>query len=145
MHVPQWTPPAEPLTDEYPYALISGRVKDQWHTMTRTGRSAKLMKSEREPFLEVNPADAIGLGVRNRQRVRITSRRGAFEAPVRITDAIRAGSLFAPFHWGALWAENGSANASANDAVDPRSKQPELKFAAVRVEPLGADQGRPER
>ena len=139
MNVPAWTPPAESLDDEYPLALITGRVKDQWHTMTRTGRSAKLMKSEREPFLEINPADAIGLGIRDREPVRVTSRRGAFEVPARVTDAIRAGSVFAPFHWGALWADNGSSNGSASEAVEPRSKQPELKFAAVRVELLGAD------
>lgn len=138
LHVPRWTPPAESVDDEYPYALLTGRVKDQWHTMTRTGRSAKLMKSEREPFLEINPADAIGLGIRDNAPVRVISRRGAFELSARVTESIRAGSVFAPFHWGALWADDGSANASANDAVDPRSKQPELKFAAVRIEPLEA-------
>ncbi len=138
MHVPTWSPPAESLDEEYPLALITGRVKDQWHTMTRTGRSAKLMKSEREPFLEINPADAIGMGVRDREPVLVTSRRGTFQAPARVTETIRAGSVFAPFHWGSLWAENGSSNASASEAVDPRSKQPELKFAAVRVEPVAA-------
>lgn len=138
MHVPQWSPPADQIDDEYPLALITGRVKDQWHTMTRTGRSAKLMKSEPAPFLEINPADAIGLGIRDRQAVRVTSRRGAFEVTVRVTDAIRAGSVFAPFHWGTLWADHASSNLSANEAVDPRSKQPELKFAAVRVEPAAA-------
>ena len=138
MHVPAWTPPAERVDDEYPLALLTGRVKDQWHTMTRTGRSAKLMKSEREPFLEINPADALGLGIRDKSRVRVTSRRGAFEVTARVTDAIRAGSVFAPFHWGSLRAENGASNASASEAIDPRSKQPELKFAAVRVEPLAA-------
>lgn len=138
MHVPTWTPPAESLDDEYPLALITGRVKDQWHTMTRTGRSAKLMKSEREPFLEINPSDAIGLGVRDREPVLVSSRRGTFQAAARVTDSIRAGSVFAPFHWGSLWADNGSSNASASEALDPRSKQPELKFAAVRVEPFAA-------
>ena len=138
MHVPAWTPPAERVDDEYPLALLTGRVKDQWHTMTRTGRSQKLLKSEREPFLEINPADALGLGIRDKSRVRVTSRRGAFEVTARVTDAIRAGSVFAPFHWGSLRAENGASNASASEAIDPRSKQPELKFAAVRVEPLAA-------
>lgn len=139
MHVPQWTPPADSVTDEYPYALITGRVKDQWHTMTRTGRSAKLLKSEKQPFLEINPSDAIGLGIGDRDRVRIVSRRGAFESTARVSESIRAGSVFAPFHWGSLWSDDGSSNSSASEAVDPRSKQPELKFAAVRVEPVGAD------
>ncbi len=139
MHVPQWTPPAESVDDDYPFALITGRVKDQWHTMTRTGHSAKLKKSERQPFLEVNPSDAVGLGIRDRDRVRVSSRRGEFEVTARVSQAIRAGSVFAPFHWGSLWADNGSSNASASEAVDPRSKQPELKFAAVRVEPVAAE------
>lgn len=139
MHVPRWIPPAESVDDEFPYALITGRVKDQWHTMTRTGRSAKLLKSERQPFLEINSSDALGLGIRDRDRVQVSSRRGSFEVTARVNETIRAGSVFAPFHWGSLWADNGSSNASASEAVDPRSKQPELKFAAVRVEPVGAD------
>ena len=136
MHVPSWTPPAEAVDDDYPLMLLTGRVKDQWHTMTRTGRSKKLLKSEHRPFLEIHSADALGLGIADKARVRVISRRGAFEVTARVTDAIRAGSVFAPFHWGSLWAENGSSNASASEAFDPRSKQPELKFAAVRVEPL---------
>ena len=136
MHVPKWTPPAEMVDDEFPLVLISGRVKDQWHTMTRTGRSKKLLKSESQPFLEIHPADAIGCDVRNGTMVRVRSRRGAFEVPARVTTAIRAGSVFAPFHWGSLWSDRGSANASASEAVDPRSKQPELKYAAVSVEPV---------
>lgn len=139
MHVPQSTLPAESIDDDYPYALITGRVKDQWHTMTRTGRSAKLIKSERQPFLELNPSDAVGLGIRDRDRVRVSSRRGAFEVTARVSNGIRPGSVFAPFHWGSLWADSGSSNASASEAVDPRSKQPELKFAAVRIEPVAAD------
>ncbi|MDE2966159.1 MAG: nitrate reductase [Chloroflexota bacterium] len=139
MHVPRWTPPADAVNDEYPFALITGRIKDQWHTMTRTGRSAKLLKSEKQPFLEISSSDAIGLGIGDRDRVRIVSRRGAFESTARVNETIRAGSVFAPFHWGSLWSDDGPSNASASEAFDPRSKQPELKFAAVRVEPVGAD------
>ena len=139
MHVPRWTPPADAVNDEYPFALITGRVKDQWHTMTRTGRSAKLLKSERQPFLEINSSDAVGLGIGDRDRVRIVSRRGRFESTARVSDAIRAGSVFAPFHWGSMWSDDGPANSSSSEAVDSRSKQPELKFAAVRVEPVGVD------
>ncbi|MCY3570775.1 MAG: nitrate reductase [Chloroflexi bacterium] len=139
MQVPRWIPPADAVNDDYPFALITGRVKDQWHTMTRTGRSTKLLRSEKQPFLEINASDAIGLGIGDRDRVRIISRRGAFESTARVNETIRAGSVFAPFHWGALWSDDGPSNRSANEAIDPRSKQPELKFAAVRVEPLSAD------
>ena len=136
MRIPKWTPPAESLDDDFPLALLSGRVKDQWHTMTRTGRSKKLLKSESKPFLEIHPTDASQRNIRDGTAVRVTSHQGAFEVPARVTRSIREGTVFAPFHWGSLWSEHGSANASASEAIDPRSKQPELKFAAVRVEPV---------
>ena len=135
-HVPSFQPPADTLSDEYPLALLTGRVKDQWHTMTRTGKVPKLMRSERVPFLEMHPADAGGIGVRDEQRVRVTSRRGSLEVQARLTDRIRPGAVFAPFHWGELWSRHSVTNNSTSDAIDPRSKQPELKFAAVRVEPI---------
>ena len=135
-HVPSFQPPADTLSDEYPLALLTGRVKDQWHTMTRTGKVPKLMRSERVPFLEMHPADAGGIGVRDEQRVRVTSRRGSLEVQARLTDRIRPGAVFAPFHWGELWSRHSVTNNATSEAIDPRSKQPELKFAAVRVEPI---------
>lgn len=137
-HVPQHRAPDDELTDGYPLALLTGRVKDQWHTMTRTGKVRKLNRSERKPFLEIHPDDAAMLGVRDRQLVRVGSRRGSFEVAARVTKSIRQGTLFTPFHWGALWNRKAVANASTSDVVDARSKQPELKFAAVRLESLTA-------
>ena len=134
MHVPTYAPPADPISDEYPLALMTGRVKDQWHTMTRTGKSPKLLRRESEPFLELHPTDAIGLGIEDKAQVRVSSRRGQFEVKARVTTDIRPGSVFAPFHWGSLWSPGGESNKAASEEVDPRSKQPELKFAAVRVE-----------
>jgi anaerobic selenocysteine-containing dehydrogenase len=133
-HVPQWADAAELPDADYPLVLLTGRVKDQWHTRTRTGKVAKLNHSEPAPFLEIHPDDAHALGIRNGQRVRVASRRGAAELPARTTTNIRAGSVFAPFHWGALWGERSGANLATNEAFDRRSKQPELKYAAVRVE-----------
>ena len=137
-HAPGYRKPAEILSAEYPLALLTGRVKDQWHTMTRTGKVPKLMRSEREPFLEIHPDDAGSLGVRDRQLVRVTSRRGSLEVRARVTDAIRSGAVFAPFHWGELFNRHAVTNNATSEATDARSKQPELKFAAVRVEPLAA-------
>lgn len=137
-HAPGYRKPAEILSDEYPLALLTGRVKDQWHTMTRTGKVPKLMRSQREPFLEMHPDDAGHLGVRDRQLVRVTSRRGSLQVRARVTDAIRSGAVFAPFHWGELWNRHAVTNAATSEATDARSKQPELKFAAVRVEPVAA-------
>jgi len=135
-HIPQARRPADDVDRDYPLVLTTGRVKDQWHTRSRTGRVAKLNKSEPGPFLEVNPADAEALGLRQSELARVVSRRGSFEAPVRVTDAIRPGTVFAPFHWGELWSRTSSPNIVTTEAVDPRSKQPELKHAAVRLERL---------
>ena len=135
LHPPEFRPPADPLDDDYPLALLSGRVKDQWHTMTRTGQVAKLNRSESEPFLEMHPSDAVDLGVRDGELVDLESRRGGCRLRARLTEGIRPGSVFAPFHWGELRGLGGAANRTTSEAVDPRSRQPELKFAAVRVRP----------
>ena len=134
-HATGFRTPAEILSDEYPLALLTGRVKDQWHTMTRTGKVPKLLRSEHEPFLEMHPDDAGDLGVSDKQLVRVTSRRGSLEVRARVTDAIRSGAVFAPFHWGELFNRHAVTNNATSEAIDARSKQPELKFAAVRVEP----------
>ena len=128
--------PAESCSEAFPLLLVTGRVKDQWHTRTRTGKVAKLNRSEPAPFVEVHNDDARLLRLRDRQLVRVTSRRGSVDLRARLTTAIRPGTVFAPFHWGALWDERTVANRATSDAVDPRSKQPALKFAAVRLEPL---------
>ena len=135
-HVPTYREPDDALTERYPLSLVTGRVKDQWHTMTRTADVPKLNKSEVEPVVEIHPADARPLGVRNGRPLRISSRRGSFEARARVDRRVRPGTVWAPFHWGALRHEGGPVNAVTSEAFDPRSKQPELKFAAVRVEPL---------
>ena len=135
-HVPQALPGADAVTPAYPLVLLTGRVKDQWHTRTRTGKVPKLNKSEPAPFLEVHGDDARLLRLRDRQLVRVVSRRGSVDLRARLTTTIRPGTVFAPFHWGALWDERTVANRATSDAVDPRSKQPALKFAAVRLEPL---------
>ena len=134
-HVVQQEAPAEPLNEAYPIALLTGRVKDQWHTRTRTGKVAKLNRSEPRPFLEISPQDARALPIADGEPVRVISRRGAFVAPARVTDAALPGTVFAPFHWGPRWAAESTPNLAASEAFDARSKEPELKFAAVRLEP----------
>lgn len=133
-NVPQVLAAADEVTADYPLVLLTGRVKDQWHTRTRTGKVAKLNKSEPAPFLEIHPDDARALHVRGGQQVRVTSRRGTAELPARVTASTRPGTVFAAFHWGALWGSGSVANNVTTEAFDPRSKQPELKFAAVRIE-----------
>lgn len=120
--------------EEYPLTLSTGRVKNQWHTMTRTGRSGKLMKGLDGPFVEVHPKAAGEAGIKEGEATRIVSARGWFAARAVVTEDIEPGTVFAPFHWGDLWTGDGSLNNATHDAADPISKQPELKGAAVRLE-----------
>ncbi len=116
--------------------LTTGRVASQWHTMTRTGKSAALLADEPEPFLELHADDAHAAGVADGQLVRIRSRRGAAHLRVRVSDRVAPGVAFAPFHWGGLHLEAGRLplNGVVSPALDPTSKQPELKATAIRVE-----------
>lgn len=133
-HIPEYRPAADEVTADYPLVLTTGRVKDQWHTRTRTGKVAKLNKSVSAPYLEIHEQDAKALGIRDGRGVRVTSRRGAFELAARVSRAIRPGTVFAPFHWGSLWGAQSEVNVATSESYDPRSREPELKFAAVRVE-----------
>jgi ferredoxin-nitrate reductase len=129
------TAPADPISPDFPLVLTTGRVAQQWHTMTRTGKSPTLLEAEPHPFVELHPEDAVGL----EGRVRVRSRRGSVVLRLRVSDRVPRGVAFAPFHWGALHAEPGAGavNNVTSRAVDPVSLQPELKACAVRVEPVG--------
>ena len=88
------------------------------------------------PFVEVHPEAARRAKVWNGEKARVVSTRGSFEARVVVSEDVESGTVFAPFHWGNLWTNGGSVNEATHDAVDPVSGQPELKGAAVRVEPI---------
>ncbi|KUL34543.1 bifunctional nitrate reductase/sulfite reductase flavoprotein subunit alpha [Actinoplanes awajinensis] len=125
--------PAELPDDDFPFVLNTGRLQHQWHTMTKTGKVAKLNKLNPGPFVEINPADAAALGVAEGDQVEIASRRGRAVLPAVLTDRVLPGSCFAPFHWNDLFGEYVSVNAVTSDAVDPLSFQPELKICAVNL------------
>lgn len=131
--LPEIRPVAEPPTAEFPFILTTGRIRDQWHTMTRTGHIPGLLKVERSPFLEINPADAALLAAQSGDLLEVRSRRGVMILPVVVTDKIRPGTVFAPFHWGRLFTENGVCNDLTTSAFDPISKEPELKACAVSL------------
>jgi len=128
--------PAEPTDEEFPLTLTTGRLKNQWHTMTKTGKVESLLKSCREPFLEMHPREAAGLGVRDGDFVEVTSRRGKAIAQARVTEEIVRGTCFMPFHWGRAAGYYKAANNLTLRARDPISRQPELKACAVRVRRL---------
>ncbi|WP_016884723.1 MULTISPECIES: bifunctional nitrate reductase/sulfite reductase flavoprotein subunit alpha [unclassified Rhodococcus (in: high G+C Gram-positive bacteria)] len=133
--------PAEMPDDDYPFVLNTGRLQHQWHTMTKTGKVAKLNKLNSGPFVEINPADAQKLSIADGDKVEVASRRGRAVLPAVVSDRVLAGGCFAPFHWNDSFGEYLSINAVTNDAVDPTSFQPEFKACAVsltRVAPVSA-------
>ncbi|WP_204104776.1 MULTISPECIES: nitrate reductase [Spirulina sp. CCY15215] len=125
---------AEPPDEEYPFVLTIGRLYGHWHTQTRTGRIEKIVKMHPRPFLEIHPHDAKKLGVKNESWLEVRSRRGVCRLPAKVTKAIAKGTVFAPMHWGALWAYDAEVNALTHPESCPDSLQPELKACAVRVQ-----------
>ena len=123
--------------DDYPFVLNTGRVQHHWHTLTKTGKVAKLVKLSPGPFIEVHPDDAARLGIAEDDLVEIASRRGRAVLPAVVSDRVQPGGLFAPFHWNDTFGEYLAVNAVTSDAVDPTSFQPEFKVAAVRLTRVG--------
>jgi anaerobic selenocysteine-containing dehydrogenase len=133
-NVPRWRQSPEQPRDSRPLQLTTGRLRDQWHTMTRTGHVPQLLKSCPGPFVALHPSDALELGLADSDLVEVaTDDRGRVTLPARVTDEVQRGTAFAPFHWGALWHAGGPINDLTNAAFDPISKQPGLKLTAVRV------------
>ncbi|MHC5001749.1 MAG: molybdopterin oxidoreductase family protein [Planctomycetota bacterium] len=123
--------PAEPTDEEYPYILSTGRVLEHWHTGTMTMQAPELRRAYPECFIEINPVDARELGIRSRDMVRITSRRGEATIRARVVEMPRPGMVFVPWHWAD---DNALINRVTIDAYDPGSKQPEFKICAVKLE-----------
>nr|WP_307841481.1 bifunctional nitrate reductase/sulfite reductase flavoprotein subunit alpha [Streptomyces endocoffeicus] len=126
-------PAAELPDDDYPYTLNTGRLQHQWHTLTKTAKVSRLNKLNPGPFVEVHPRDAAELGVAEGDSVEVASRRGRAVLPAVVTERVRPGCCFAPFHWNDLFGEYLSVNAVTSDAVDPLSFQPEFKVCAVSL------------
>ncbi|MFC5651004.1 molybdopterin oxidoreductase family protein [Paenibacillus solisilvae] len=123
-------PPAEMPDSEFPFVLNTGRLQHQWHTMTKTGKIPTLNPG---PFIEIHPEDAATFGISDKDPVEIRSRRGRSVLPAVVTDRVRPGNCFAPFHWNDVFGENLAINDVTNDAIDPISFQPEFKFCAVSL------------
>lgn len=117
----------------YPFILNSGRIRDQWHTMTRTGTVARLMQHIAEPRVEIAPSDAALHGVQSGDLLRISSPRGLMVARAFVSEAQRHGSLFVPMHWNAVFARQGKVNTLVAPVCCPQSGQPESKQTAVRI------------
>ena len=121
----------EVIDEVYPFLLLTGRgTSSQWHTQTRTGKSAVLRKLyPKQPYVEINPVDAKRLGIAPNERVGVASRRGQVIATAFITNSVQSGHLFMPMHYTV-------ANELTFSAFDPYSRQPAYKACAVSVSPL---------
>jgi assimilatory nitrate reductase catalytic subunit len=125
--------PAEAATAERPLRLNTGRLRDQWHGMSRTGRASSLFSHEAEAALEMHGEDMATRGLADGDLVRVASARGALVLPVRGSSTLRPGDVFLAMHWGSRFVSGTGTNALTTGAFDPASFQPELKHAAVQV------------
>jgi assimilatory nitrate reductase catalytic subunit len=122
----------------HPFRLNTGRVRDQWHTMTRTGLAPRLAQHLGEPYLELHPADAAALGLGPAALACVESPQGRAVLRVLVSDRVRPGHPFAPMHWTAATAPAGRTNALVPALTDPVSGQPASKAAAVAIRPFAA-------
>ena len=123
----------EPVNAQYPIGLTTGRLRDHWHGMSRTGQVARLFSHVEEPLITMHPADLARRGVKTGDLVKIASRRGDFVVRAESGESVRVGQAFMPMHWGAQFMKGFGVNAVTVSAFDPFSKQPELKAAAIEV------------
>ncbi len=132
---------AEPREARYPFALTTGRLRDQWHGMSRTGQLGRLFGHEPEPLLHMHPQDMARQNLQNRDLVYVTSKRGAIVLPVQSSSEPGLGQAFLAMHWGEEFLSGKSStgqrlagvNALTTSVYCPDSKQPEFKHAAVKV------------
>jgi assimilatory nitrate reductase catalytic subunit len=129
--------PAHAPDAQFPLTLNTGRVRDQWHTMTRTGKAARLSDHVAESFIDIHPQDALKFGVREGELARVSSQWGAMVARVQHDGGIARGGVFIPIHWSGQTASDARVCTVVNPAVDPVSGEPEFKHTPVRVERFG--------
>ncbi len=124
---------ANAASTDWPFVLNTGRVRDQWHTMTRTGLSPRLAVHVSEPFVEMHPRDAMALGLEQAMLARVETVHGIAVLRVMLSEGQQPGSLFAPIHWSAENSSAGRACALVQPDTDPWSGQPEAKATPARV------------
>jgi assimilatory nitrate reductase catalytic subunit len=122
--------------DDYPLVLNTGRVRDQWHTMSRTGKSPKLATHIAEPYVEIHAQDALLWGVQADRLARVSTRWGACVVRVKVSADVPRRQVFIPIHWNGSNASDARVGALVNPTVDPISGEPEFKHTPARVEPF---------
>lgn len=126
---------SEEVSKDFPLILTTGRVRDQWHTRTRTGKVNKLNAHIPSSYVEMNSVDAFERNIKNGDVVIVKSIRGEARVTVKVNFDIRKGVAFMPMHWGKVLGKDfGRANNLTNDLVDPISKEPDFKYSAIQIE-----------
>jgi assimilatory nitrate reductase catalytic subunit len=128
--------PANAPCEEFPFILNTGRIRDQWHTMTRTSRSPRLVEHLPEPYVDMHAQDALLSAVRAGDLVRVTTKWGTLVARLRTTGEISRGCVFVPIHWSGVFASEARAGSLVNPVVDPVSGEPEFKHTPARIDPF---------
>ena len=136
-----YKPVAEPRESRYPFSLTTGRLRDQWHGMSRTGTLGRLFGHVAEPAIQMNPQDMARRLLKEGDLVQVTSKRGSILVPLQASDEIAMSQAFMAMHWGEEFLSGTSStgerltgvNALTTSAYCPSSKQPELKHAAVKI------------
>jgi ferredoxin-nitrate reductase len=127
---------SEKLNEDFPLILTTGRIRDQWHTMTKTGKVNKLNQHIAQPYIEIHPKDAEARGIKEGQVIEVETIRGKNQVKAQITEDIKQGVCFMPMHFGKILGNAfGRANSLTNTLVDARSKEPDFKFSAVQIRP----------
>lgn len=127
--------PAETVSEEFPFILITGKLAHHFNTRTRTTRISRLNKLSRESVVEINPNDAVNLGIMQGDNVKITSERGSVNGCAEVSDRILKGTVYINMHYGDVLniGKGKLANIATNTACDMHSKQPEFKISAVKI------------
>ncbi len=128
--------PVYPICSEFPLILNTGRIRDQWHTMSRTGLSANLSTHRAEPYCEIHPHDALKYGIKDDELVEVKSRWGNCVLRAMVSDNIRRGQVFAPIHWNDQVASDARIGKIVNPVVDAISGEPEFKHTPVLIQPF---------
>ncbi len=131
--------PASKPNAEFEFVLNTGRIRDHWHTMTRTGKTQRLSTHIAEPFVEINSRDALKLGLVDSDIAVVKSKWGSAHLRVLVTDRLADGSAFAPMHWTRRYASKGCVDAITSSNFDKVSGQPEMKYTPVSIEKFKLD------
>lgn len=136
-HARPFQPKGDGPSAEFPLLLTTGRVAGHWHLRTKTGNVTALNAVDPSPYVQMHPDDARALNLHDGQRVEVVSRTGRAWGALSVDDATSVGVVFMPMHWADLWSAGASPNETMSDACDPISREPALKYCAVRVGPYG--------